>query len=212
MLLIIFRSVIIFFVLLILLRLMGKRQIGEMQPFELVITLIVADLACFPMTETSIPLLYGVISLFGIFILHQLLIFLSNKSRTMEKIICGNPAMLIEQSKICIKNLEKMNLTANDLLETIRVKGICGFSAVSFAMIETSGQISFIEKENSVEKSFAQIIVEKGKIDKDQLKKISYSEEKLQDFLREKNIKTEDIYVMTVDYEEHIFCQLYEEN
>ena len=95
--LIFLRTAIVFFALLIVMRLMGKRQIGEMQPFELVITLLIAELACIPMADTSIPLLYGIVSMLTIFLLHQIILILDLKVKPLKRIIGGKPSLVINK-------------------------------------------------------------------------------------------------------------------
>ena len=100
MVLVIIRTAIIFAVLLIVMRLMGKRQIGEMQPFELVITLLIAELACIPMADTSIPLLYGVVSVLAIFVLHELVTLLDLKVKPLKSLLSGKPSVVVNKNGI----------------------------------------------------------------------------------------------------------------
>ena len=114
---IIIRSLIIYIIVLFLIRLMGKRQIGEMQPFELVITLVIADLATIPMGEPAIPLIHGIIPLITLVCLHFLLSFLMRKSLYFRKLINGLPVILIGPDGIDFKALRKLNMNFNDLQE-----------------------------------------------------------------------------------------------
>lgn len=98
--LIFIRTAIIFFTLLLIMRLMGKSQIGEMQPFELVITLLIAELACIPMADSSVPLLYGIISIVTIFILHQIVWLLDLWFKPMKTVVCGKPSLVITKDGV----------------------------------------------------------------------------------------------------------------
>ena len=123
MILVIIRTAIIFAVLLIVMRLMGKRQIGEMQPFELVITLLIAELACIPMADTSIPLLYGVVSVLAIFVLHELVTLLDLKVKPLKSLLSGKPSVVVNKNGIDDYQLKRNNLDVSDLIESLRAAG-----------------------------------------------------------------------------------------
>ena len=121
--LIFIRTAIIFLTLLIIMRLMGKSQVGEMQPFEFVISLLIAELACIPMADTSIPLLYGIIAIVAIFILHQIVWLLDLWFKPMKSIVCGKPSIVINKNGIDEQQLRQNNLDVSDLIESMRVAG-----------------------------------------------------------------------------------------
>lgn len=146
MLIVILRSVILYAVVLIVMRIMGKRQIGQLQPFELVITIIISELAAVPMQNTGIPLLYGILPILILMIAQVLLSFISLKSVRARGIICGKPSILIEDGKIMEKELSNLYFNVNDLLEQLRVKGYPDVQDVEFAILETEGQLSIIPK------------------------------------------------------------------
>lgn len=104
-------------------RLMGKRQIGEMQPFELVITLLIAELACIPMSDTSIPLLYGIISILTIYFLHQIVCLLDLGFKSMKAVLSGSPSIVLNKQGIDDTQLKKNNLDVSDLIESLRGAG-----------------------------------------------------------------------------------------
>lgn len=141
------KSVITFLVVFFVIRLMGKRQLGEMQPFELVITLIIAEVACIPMNDPYIPLYYGLIPIFTLATLHILLSFLSRKSVKARKILSGNSMIVIDKSGINYKNMKKMNMNIDDLIEAVRTAGYVDFSQIAYAIFETNGQLCVVEKE-----------------------------------------------------------------
>jgi uncharacterized membrane protein YcaP (DUF421 family) len=141
------RSVIIFFVVFITLRLMGKRQIGEMQPFEFVITLISAEVACIPMADLAIPLTHGIIPVVVLFILHFLLSFIARKSLTLRRVISGNPIIVVDPQGINYENLKKMNMNVNDLIEAMRTADYFNFEEVKYAIFETNGKLCVIPYE-----------------------------------------------------------------
>ena len=146
MLTIVLRAVIIYLVVLFLYRIMGKRQLGQMQPFELVISIMIADLASTPMTEIGIPILYGIIPIFGMLFMHIAISVINIKSIRMREIICGKPRILIDKGRIDERALIKENFTINELQERLRVNDVNNISDVEYAILETSGQISVILK------------------------------------------------------------------
>ncbi len=143
------KSIITFIIVFFVIRLMGKRQIGEMQPFELVITLIIAEVACIPMNDPYIPLYYGIIPILTLATLHILLSFLSRKSLKVRKVLSGNSVIIIDKSGINYANMKKMNMNIDDLIEAVRTAGYVDFSQIAYAIFETNGQLCVVEKEQS---------------------------------------------------------------
>ena len=143
---IIIRSIIIYAIVLFLIRLMGKRQIGEMQPFELVITLVIADLATIPMGEPAIPLIHGIIPLFRLVCLHFLLSLLSRKSLWIRKLINGRPVILISPDGIDFKALQKLNMNFNDLQESLRSCNYFNLEEVLYAIVQTNGSLTVMPR------------------------------------------------------------------
>ena len=119
MLTIVIRSIIVYVIVLLLFRLMGKRQLGQMQPFELVLTLIIADLATIPMAEVSVPVLHGIVPLFTLVLIHFLLTTLSKMSNKFGAFISGKPVIVINPDGVDYKALRALNLSIDDLFEAI---------------------------------------------------------------------------------------------
>ncbi len=149
MLIIFIRSIIIYLALLVNMRLMGKRQLGELQPFEFAITLLIADLATIPMQDTAIPILHGLIPIFAIFIVHLFISMLNFKSTTLRKIIDGKPSVIIDDNGIDYKEMKSLNMHVNDLMEGLRQQGYFSLSDVHIAIVETNGALSVMPKFNS---------------------------------------------------------------
>lgn len=143
---VIVRSLIIYFVVLLLLRIMGKRQIGEMQPFELVITLIIADLATVPMSETALPLLHGIIPLFTLCALHYFLSYVSRKSWFFRKLMNGKPVIIIGPNGVDYKALKSLNMNFSDLQESVRTAGYFNLDEILYAIIQTNGSLSVLPR------------------------------------------------------------------
>lgn len=146
MVLVIIRTLILYITTVVLLRIMGKRQIGQLQPYELVVIIMISELAAIPMQNTGIPILNGVIPIFILVAAEIILSYLSLKSERARGIICGRPSVLIENSKIMETELKRLRYNINDLLEQLRLKNIPDLTDVEFAILETSGELSVILK------------------------------------------------------------------
>ena len=140
------RALILYILVVIVMRIMGKRQIGQLQPFELVIAIMISELAAVPMQNTGIPLVYGIIPILTLLILQLLISYLSIKSIRFRALICGKPAMLLKKGRIRESELRKEMYTLSDLLEQLRINNCPNVSDVEYAILETSGQLSVIPK------------------------------------------------------------------
>ena len=140
MLTIVVRAIIIYLVVLFLYRLMGKRQLGQMQPFELVLTLIIADLATIPMAEVSVPVLHGIVPLLTLVILHFVLTFLSKISNKFASFLSGKPVIVINPDGIDYKALKNLNISVDDVFEAIRGCGYFKIEQIQYAIMETNGK------------------------------------------------------------------------
>lgn len=146
MILIFVRTIFLYILVLIVMRFMGKREISQLQPFELVISIMIADLATTPMSETGIPILYGIIPILGLLMMHILISIINLKSIRIREIICGKPRILIFRGRIDEKAMQKENFTITELESRLRVNGAYNLEDVEYAILETSGQITVIPK------------------------------------------------------------------
>ena len=214
-----FRSIILYIIVLIVMRLMGKREIGQLQPFELAISIMIADLATIPMSEPGIPITNGAIPIFGLLIMHLLISLTNMKSIKLREIICGKPSILIYHGKIDEKNMKKERFTINELEERLRGDNVFNISDVEYAILETSGQISVIQKPNKRNatpedfnimpeyEGIAYDLVVDGKVMKDNLKKIDKDYTWLNNKLIEFKMKPEETLLATLDGKGNFFCQ-----
>lgn len=147
MLVVLIKSIITFFLVLLVVRLMGKRQLGEMQPFELVITLIIAEVACIPMNDPYIPFYAGIVPIVTLAFLQILLSTLARKSLWARRLMSGSSIIAIDKNGINYENLKKMNININDLIEAARSGGYMDFNQIAYAIFETNGNLCVIEKE-----------------------------------------------------------------
>ena len=136
------RTVILFFVTTIVLRLMGKRQLAELQPYEVVITLMISDLATQPMGDVEMPLLGGVVAILTLLLMHSLLSSLSFWSIRLRAIICGRPSVLVRNGRICEDELSRLCFDLSDLMEGIRSQGLVGLHETGSVVLETNGALS----------------------------------------------------------------------
>ncbi|HIR22242.1 MAG TPA: DUF421 domain-containing protein [Candidatus Scatosoma pullicola] len=200
--LIFIRTIIIYVTLLVVMRLMGKRQIGEMQPFELVVTLLIAELACIPMADTSIPLLYGVVAIVAIFFLHQIVCLLDLGFKPMKALLSGAPSIVLNKDGVDDKQLKKNNLDVSDLIESLRAAGYFSLDAVDYALYEANGSFSALPKSGyeEMQTSLPVILIDEGKFDKENLRLTGRDKSYFLDILRKQGCKSEKkVLVMTVD-------------
>ena len=200
-------------------RAMGKREIGQLQPFELAISIMIADLASIPMTETGIPITNGIIPILGLLVMHLIISIVNLKSIKLREIICGKPRILIYRGKIDEKALKKERFTINELQERLRGNNIMTLGDVEFAILETNGEITVIQKPEKravvpedlgITPEYEGIsydLVIDGKVMNANLKKIGKNYNWLKKQLDKFNMLPEEALVVTIDGKNSIFCQ-----
>ncbi len=199
---------------------MGKRQVGEMQPFELVITLIIADLACIPMSEISVPLFHGIVPILSLMILHFIICFVSRKSIKFRYLISGRPAIVITPNGINFKELQKLNMTIDDLIEAMRGAGYFKVEEIAYAIIETNGSMCVLPKAgntpvtredlkiSSIDSAMSVNIVLDGVLLKENVKLAKVDEKFFDECYRKANIKNyKDILLLAIDNNGDCFLQ-----
>lgn len=214
-----FRSIIIYIIVLIVMRLMGKREIGQMQPFELAISIMIADLASIPMTDIGIPISNGIIPIMGLLVMHLVISVLNMKSGTLRGLICGKPTILIYRGKIDEEKLRAERLTLNELEEKLRSNNVMNLGDVEYAILETSGDISVIQKPNKRTttpedfdimpeyEGISYDLVIDGKVMQDNLNKLDKSYEWLKTQTEKFQMMPEEALIVTVNGKGDIFCQ-----
>lgn len=143
------RTIILYSLVILVMRLMGKRQIGELQPYEFVITIMISDLAALPMQDTRLPLILGIIPIVTLLFVKTILTQLQLKSQTARKILEGEPCILICKGKINYDSLKKQQINLDELMEELRLAGYFNFNEVEYAILENNGQLSFLTTQNS---------------------------------------------------------------
>lgn len=210
--LVILRCIIIYVLLLVFLRLMGKRTLGELQPFELIITMVIANLACAPITDTEMSIWIGIVPVVVLFVLHILAVFLSEKFVTCRKWMNGTPIIIIDTNGINTSNLKKVHFNMNDLMSGLRQSGYFSPYSVAYAILETNGTISILEKPFNSPKQPAvpYMLVCEGKLMRDNLKLLGAKEKLVIDVLSRLDIPLKDIALMLVDHNGETYIQPYE--
>ncbi|MDO4517557.1 MAG: DUF421 domain-containing protein [Bacillota bacterium] len=140
------RTVILYLLIIVGIRLMGKRQIGQLEPSELVLSLLIADLAAVPMQDFGIPLIMGMIPILTLLCLSTILSVLTVKSIRFRALLCSRPSIVVQDGEILIREMVKNRFTVDELMEELRVAGITDLSSVKYAVLETTGRISVVPK------------------------------------------------------------------
>lgn len=213
------RAIILYIFVLIVMRLMGKREIGQLQPFELVVSMMIADLAAIPLTEDGVPLFKGVISILGLLVMHLMISVINMKSVKLRAVICGKPKILIYRGKINVKALIKERFTINELQEKLRTNGVMSLADVEYAILETSGDLSVVQKPNkrtatpedfNIEPEYEGIpydLVIDTKVQHENLKILGKDYKWLEKEVKKFGFKPEEALIVTLDGKGNLFCQ-----
>lgn len=214
-----FRAIVLYIIVLIVMRLMGKREIGQLQPFELAISIMIADLASIPMTDTGIPISNGIVPILGLLVMHLVISIINLKSNKARELICGKPRILIYRGKIDEEALIKERFTVGELQERLRDKDVVNIGDVEYAILETSGQVTVIEKPNkrkTIPEDFGIMpdyegipydLVIDGKVMTNNLKAIGKDYNWLKKEVNKFKFQPEEALIVTVDGKGQIFCQ-----
>ena len=206
-----FRTVIVYLVLIAVIRLLGKRQIGQMEPSEFVVTMLVANLASIPMQDSGIPLLAGIVPILTVLGVELVLSALSLRSIGLRKLLCGKPVILIENGNILQENLRKTRVTLDELTGHLREKDVLDLHSVQYAILETNGNLSVFPypRERPASARDAGIaarkqylpmtIVSDGKLLPENLQKAKKDENWLRQVLLQNSARLEDTWLLTVD-------------
>ncbi len=215
-----FRTVILYLLIIAGLRLMGKRQIGELEPGDLVLTLIISDLASVPMQDFGIPLVNGVFPIIVLLSLSMLVSYFSLKSIRFRSLVCGRPTVIIQDGKILQANMAKTRFTVDELYEQLRTQGYSSLDGVKYAILETSGQVSVlpytrtapltpqsagIEVQEDV--TLPVLVVNDGHILTDNLRTCGRDLSWLQGQLKKRRLTSpKQVFLMTVDETGAVVC------
>ncbi len=205
------RTIILYTFIILAIRLMGKRQISDMQPSELVVTMVISDIASLPMQNTSQPLLSGVIPVLVLVSLEVTVSVLMMKSRRFRQLICGSPVVVIEDGKLLQKQMRRLRLTTDDLCAQLRQQNVFSLEDVQYCIMETNGVLSILEKPEkrvpNAEEIGAQIddckieavVISDGALIASSLKLCGKDKTFISNILKRNNIEIKDIFIMTLD-------------
>jgi len=195
------RAVIIYVFLLAVMKVGGKRQIGELQVSELITALLISEIAASPIITPSTTLLHAVIPVLTVILLEITLSFLTTKSRRLKRLLDGVPDVIIARGRLDIKKLKKLRMTVEELICECRQAGISDLGDVEYAILEENGKFSFFEKakKGEKEKGLAHTLITDGEISPQGLNIAGMTEAQLQSLLKQKRLKVDEIFLLTVN-------------
>ena len=193
------RTVVLYLVLVLSIRMMGKRQIGQMEASEFVVTMLVANLASIPMQDSAIPLYSGLVPILVVLGLELVLSGLILYSVRVRQFFCGKPVILIDDGKILRENLRRTRVTLDELMGHLREKDVLDISSVQYAILETDGNLSVFPYPESGSQSLPYTIIEDGFFFRENLKKAGKTEEWLDKTLKKRGCRREEAFLLTVD-------------
>lgn len=201
MIIVVIRALILYFIVLISMRFMGKGELGELQPFDLVVSLMLADLATLPMEDFDAPLLHGIIAIITITFLQCLISYASLKSNTIRKIISGRPTIIIDHGKFNVKEMKRLRINVNDILGQMRLNGYYNIEDIDYLIMETNGDVSIIAADNGDKrcKRIPISVVLDGKVMRKNLQEFNIKEDDLYKEIKKQKLKIENIIYGFVD-------------
>lgn len=218
----IFRAFFLYLFVILVMRIMGKREIGQLQPYELAITLIISELVTLPMENNGTPLISGVMPVFAITLTQLLLSYLTTKSQKLHEFISGKYSIIIKNGELMQKNMGEQKYNISELLEQLRMKGITKVTDVQYAILETSGQLSVILKEPKQPVTAEQMMINTeyeglpvnlildGKLMTRNLESAHLIKEEIEKNLNRHNLKIEDVFYASINAKGEYYIQVKE--
>ncbi len=211
MIVIMLRAFLLYFLVIFSVRLMGKRQIAELQPSELVITILVSNIATLPLEDVTIPLTVGIVPMLSLVCLDVIMSYITLKSPKVRKIVCGSPKIVIKDGEIDQKALSDLRFSLADLYEGMRSQGTFCVQDVQLAIVETTGKISIFEKFDARKPTNAdlnlqgsdiappEVIISDGKIIESALSSLKIGNGFVEKILKDEKLNVNDVFLMTMD-------------
>lgn len=196
------RAILLYGILLTSMRIMGKGDIGELQPFDLVVSLTLAELAAMPMEDLDAPLLHGLMAISVIMFLQCFLSYVTLKYNFLRKIVCGTPSVLYDRGKFNIKDMNKLRINISDILGQMRLKGYNNIEDIDYLIMETNGDVSIVAPDVKTGKRVKRIpitVIMDGKIMYENLEKYNITKESLEKKLKFQNLKLKNVLYGYVD-------------
>ena len=214
------RTVILYFAILISMRIMGKRQVGEMEISEFIVAALIADLAATPLQDIGIPLLNGLVPIIIMFCFEIIIAGLNMRSVKLRKLTYGRPEIIIRNGRIIREAMQKNRFTLDELMQELRAQGLTDTAQVEYAVLETNGQLSIILKSGDQpvtasqmgvvgdDVSYAHIIINEGRILDNNLELLGRDRRWLSNELKRQNFRSADeVYILTLSESGRVFCQ-----
>lgn len=214
------RTVILYFAILISMRIMGKRQLGEMEISEFIVAALIADLAATPLQDIGIPLLNGLVPIIIMFCFEIIIAGLNMRSIKLRKLTYGRPEIIIRNGRIIREAMQKNRFTLDELMQELRAQGLTDTTQVEYAVLETNGQLSIILKSGDQpatasqmgvagdDVSYAHIIINEGRILDNNLELLGRDRRWLSNELKRQNFRSADeVYILTLSESGRVFCQ-----
>lgn len=198
MLIITIRTIFLYLLIVFSLRLMGKKQLGELQPSELVTTIMISNIATLALEDSSTPMLMGVVPILMIVCLDVIMSGILLKSTAVRKAVSGTARVIIANGQIDQKEMKNLRYTIDDLVEAMREQGIFDISQVQYAIVETTGKINFMQKEDPPQDP-PEIIIHDGEINSDGLRRTKLGEGWVRQILKENNTEISNVFIMSAD-------------
>ena len=207
----IIRTLLLYCFIIFAIRLMGKRQISDMQPSELVVTLVISDIASLPMQNTSRPLLSGIIPVIVLVALEILTSVFMMKSKRFRRVICGSPVVVISDGKLLQKEMRRLRLTTDDLFALLRQQNIFSPEDVQYCIVETNGTVSVLEKPEKrkptaedfkisiPDSKLEAMVISDGRLIETALPLCSQSKDSVENVLKKEKLRQSDVLIMTLD-------------
>lgn len=198
MLVVFIRAVILFAVVFIAIRLMGKRELSKVQPFELAIIIMMSDIASGPMSSRQIPLFSGVIPILTLLVLYIIFTLIIQSGKKIETAVCGSPSLIIFKGKILEEEMKKQQLTIEELMSQLREKDIYQVSDTAYAILETSGSLNAI-KISEAASQMPLNIISQGEYLENNLQILKITKEEAEKIIQEQNLNIKDILIGTIN-------------
>lgn len=209
MLIVFFRALILYCVVFLVIRLMGKKELSKVQPFELAIIIVISDLASAPMSSRGLSLLDGIVPIITLLLAYLIFLLLNHSSNKIQDVICGKPILIIKDGMIIEKEFNNQKYTVSDLMSQLHEKDIFSISDVKYAIIETNGNLSVVKNSDNIE-SLPVNVIEDGKFSDSNMELIGITKGDVERLLKAKKVKLEDILVGQMDSDYKFIYQLKE--
>lgn len=198
MLIVFFRALILYCVVFLVIRLMGKKEMSKVQPFELAIIIVISDLASAPMSSRGLSLFDGIVPIITLLLAYLIFLLLNHSSNKVQDIVCGKPILIIKDGKIVEKEFNSQKYTVSDLMSQLHEKDVFSISDVKYGIIETNGNLSVIKNDPNIE-TLPVNVIEDGKLSEANMQLIGISKGEVERLVKAKKVKIEDILVGQMD-------------